>query len=122
MSEDSKTLAESLSAETAQAAAVHAEAVEKSRAAQMQSAVEAAFIKVLSDEGGSPLLIKRIPFICTDVSKIKGDITWIKWVITVAASTIVLVGLPLLGWLLLQTIQNSESIVGLQSTVSSLSK
>lgn len=81
MVDDSKVLAESLSLESIQAAAVHAESIEKARVAQMQSVIETALVKVLSDEGGSPLLIKRIPFICTDITKIKSDMVWIKWLV-----------------------------------------
>jgi hypothetical protein len=71
MAEDPSILAESLSAEAANSAAIHAEAIEKARAAQMHSVVTNALKEVLSDETGSPLLIKRIPFICNDIRDIK---------------------------------------------------
>jgi hypothetical protein len=86
--EDKKVLAESLSAEAAQAAAIHAEAIEKSREAQMESVVERVLVKVLTDTDGSPMLIKRVPFICL-------DIVWIKkllWAI-LAANGAVLLGI-----------------------------
>lgn len=42
----------------------------------------AALKEVLSDAetDGSPLLIKRIPFICNDIRDIKSDMRWIKWI------------------------------------------
>ena len=74
--EDPTILAESLSAEAAQAAAVHAESIEKARAAQMHSIFTTVLREVLTDEGGSPLLVKRIPFICNDIRDIKNTLWW----------------------------------------------
>lgn len=86
--DDKQVLADSLSAEAVQAHAVAQEAVEKSREAQMESVVERVLVKVLSDTDGSPMLIKRIPFICLDIA-------WIKtllWLI-LAANGAVLLGI-----------------------------
>lgn len=82
------SLLESHRTEAVQAAAVHAEAVERSRETQMENVVERVLVKVLSDTDGSPMLIKRIPFICFDIA-------WIKrllWVI-LAANGAVLMGI-----------------------------
>jgi len=76
MADDTKILADSLSAEAAQAAAIHAEAIEKAREAQMHSVFTKVLTEVLSDEGGSPLLVKRIPFICNDIRDIKNTLWW----------------------------------------------
>lgn len=80
MTDDSKILAESLSAEAAQAAAVHAEATEKARTAQMHSVVISALKEILTqgDEGTKRLLIQKIPLLCTDIMRMKDDITLIK--------------------------------------------
>lgn len=76
MDDEAKVLAESLSAEAAQAAAIHAESIEKARAAQMHSIFTSVLKEVLTDEGGSPLLVKRIPFICNDIRDIKNTLWW----------------------------------------------
>ena len=76
MTEDPKILAESLSAEAVQAHAVAQEAVEKAREAQMESVMERVLVKVLSDPDESPILIKRIPFICIDIRDIKNTLWW----------------------------------------------
>lgn len=64
-------LVESKVAEAAQAAAVAHEANSNAREAQMHETLVRALKEVLTDEGGSPMLIKRIPFICTDIGWIK---------------------------------------------------
>lgn len=87
-------LAESLTAESANAAAVHEEAKMKAIGAQIDSAVKAnqdnlldtfaeAMRKVLTsgDEGTKALLIQKIPLLCTDIMKMKGDLVWIKWLL-----------------------------------------
>lgn len=74
--DEKQVLAESLSAEAAQAAAIHAEAIEKAREAQMHSIFTTVLKEVLTDEGGSPLLVKRIPFICNDIRDIKNTLWW----------------------------------------------
>jgi hypothetical protein len=76
--DETKTLAESLSAEAAQAAAVHAEAIEKAREAQMHNVFTTVLKEVLTDDGGSPLLVKRIPFICQDIRDIKNTLWWVS--------------------------------------------
>jgi hypothetical protein len=76
MNEPTQALADSLSAEATQAAAVHAEAIEKAREAQMHNIFSSVLRDVLNDEGGSPLLIKRIPFICNDIRDIKNTLWW----------------------------------------------
>lgn len=59
----------------------------------------AALKEVLSDAetDGSPLLIKRIPFICQDIRSIKGDLTWIKWLGGGIVGGIGLIALKTLG-------------------------
>lgn len=76
--DDPQILADSLRAEAVNSAAVHEEAQAKARSADMHSVVVAALTEVLSDEGGSPLLIKRIPYICLDISSLKSDVGDIK--------------------------------------------
>jgi hypothetical protein len=76
MADDNKILADSLSAEAAQAAAIHAEAIEKAREAQMHNVFTKVLMEVLNDDGGSPLLVKRIPFICNDIRDIKNTLWW----------------------------------------------
>lgn len=83
---ESQILAESLSAEAAHAAAIHSEAADKAQEARMESVVERVLVKVLSDTDGSPMLIKRIPFICL-------DIVWIKkllWAILGANAAVIM--------------------------------
>lgn len=76
------------------AAAAHAEAVEISRKAQLDSAIISnrdetlkifthAMREVLTtgDEGTKALLIQKIPLLCTDILRIKGDLFWIKWLL-----------------------------------------
>lgn len=81
MDYDFDVLAELLRAELVNAGAIHAEALAKAQAAQMHTTVVSALKEVLSDDGGSPLLIKQIPFICTDITKIKSDMIWIRWLV-----------------------------------------
>lgn len=90
---DSTALAESLRSEAIHTAAVHEEAQAKARSADMHSVVTAVFREVLSDPDGSPLLIKRIPFICYDIALIKKLI----WIILSAngAVLLLLVGLAI---------------------------
>ncbi len=33
------------------------------------------------DEGTKSLLIQKIPLLCIDIMKIKGDLVWIKWLL-----------------------------------------
>lgn len=60
-------LTESHNAEALNAAAVLEEARQKASHSSLVSALR----EVLTDESGSPMLIKRIPFICTDILWIK---------------------------------------------------
>lgn len=59
----------------------------------------AALKEVLSDAetDGSPLLIKRIPFICQDINSIKKDVGWIKLIGGGIMSGIGLLALKSLG-------------------------
>lgn len=71
-----KQLSDSQSAEVAQSAAVHAEAVEKARAAQMESAFENAMEKFFNRGLGNERFIdiSRIPFICDDIRGIHKEV------------------------------------------------
>lgn len=82
------------SAQAVEAATAHAEAVETSHKAQLESAILSnrdetlkifthAMREVLStgEEGTKALLIQKIPLLCTDILKIKGDLFWIKWLL-----------------------------------------
>lgn len=99
-------LSESHNAEALNAVAVAEEARQKA----MHTSLVGALREVLSDEGGSPMLIKRIPFICTDILKIKSDIGWIKWITVASVGLFGAVGLPVSGWMILQIIKNSTNI------------
>lgn len=76
------------------AATAHAEAVEIARKSQVDSAILSnreetlkifthAMREVLTagDEGTKALLIQKIPLLCTDILRIKGDLFWIKWLL-----------------------------------------
>ncbi len=78
--DDPQILAESQNAEAINAAAVAMEASQKAHESTMHSVVINALKEVLSDENGSPLLVKRIPFICNDIRDIKNDMRWMKWI------------------------------------------
>lgn len=104
MAED--PLVTSHNAEAINAAAVLEEAKQKASHASLVSALR----EVLNDEGGSPLLIKRIPFICVDILKIKSDIAWIKWLTVGCVGVFSAVGLPVSGWAILQIIKNGTQI------------
>lgn len=82
------------SVQAVDAAAAHAEAIEFARKSQLESAIISnreetlkifthAMREVLStgDEGSKSLLIQKIPLLCTDILKIKGDLFWIKWLL-----------------------------------------
>lgn len=99
-------LIESHNAEALNAVAV----LEEARQKAMHTSLVGALREVLNDEGGSPLLIKRIPFICTDILKIKSDISWILRVLLASVGVSAAVGLPIAGWMLLQIIKNSTNI------------
>lgn len=83
MSDEPEVLAESLRAEAANAAAVHEEAQSKARSADMHAVVTNAIREVLTegDEGTKRLLIQKIPILCADIMKMKGDLVWIKWLL-----------------------------------------
>ncbi len=86
--DDAHALSESNSAEAIQTAAVHAEAIEKARMAQITVALTDALTKVFGDsDSESPtqmkVLVRRIPILCvnveamhTDLAEIKGNIKW----------------------------------------------
>lgn len=99
-------LSESHNAEALNAVAV----LEEARQKAMHTSLVGALREVLSDEGGSPLLIKRIPFICTDILKIKSDMAWVKWLTIACLGMGSAVGLPVSGWMILQIIKNSTNI------------
>lgn len=88
-------LTEIASAQAVEAAAAHAEAVETARKSQLESAILSnrdetlkifthAMREVLTtgDEGTKALLIQKIPLLCTDILRIKGDLFWIRWLLT----------------------------------------
>lgn len=81
-------LVESKVAEAAQAAAVASEAQANAHEAQMHESLVKALKEVLvdGDDEARPMLIKRIPFICLDIS-------WIKkllWAILAANGAVLL--------------------------------
>lgn len=130
MSDENTILAESQSAEAVNAAAVHAEAVEKSRKAQLDSAIvshreetlslfKGALRDILSEgnEGTKMLLIQKIPLLCADIITIRGDITWIKWINGIGVSLLAAIGLPVSGWMILQIIKNSTNIAALSALI-----
>ncbi len=65
MADELQVLSDSHSAEAAQAAAVHQEAIEKARQAQMMSVLEEFFQRGVEDK--KFIDINRIPFICDDI-------------------------------------------------------
>src|ERR1700689_2976613 len=69
MSDDTKILAESQSAEAINAATVAAEAIEKARAAQISAAVESAIASFFNRgvQEKKVIVVGRIPFICDDL-------------------------------------------------------
>lgn len=127
---DTQILADSLSAESVNAAAVHAESVEKSRAAQISAAIKEnqdglvdvfthAMRAVLTegDEGTKALLIKKIPLLCTDIMTMKSTLSWILKILIASLSLVTIVVLPLLTWILLQIVQNDSSIAVLNHSL-----
>lgn len=95
-------------------------AAEEARQKAAHISLVNAFREVLTDEGGSPLLIKRIPFICTDIGEIKksqdkmmGDFWWMKWIGGVGVSLATVIGLPIAAWIILQIIDDGAQIAAL---------
>lgn len=74
---DSEIIAESKSSEAINAAAVHAEAIEKSREAQIKSAVASELESYFESRTakGRFIDINRIPFICDDIKGIHGKLS-----------------------------------------------
>lgn len=98
------------SVEAVAAAASHAEAVENARKSQLESAILSnrdetlkifthAMREVLTtgEEGTKALLIQKIPLLCTDILKIKGDLFWIKWLLCGLVSGVGLLSISLLA-------------------------
>lgn len=98
------------SAQAVEAAASHAQAVEEARKAQLDSAIISnrdetlkifthAMREVLTtgDEGTKALLIQKIPLLCTDILRIKGDLFWIKWLLCGLVSGVGLLSISLLA-------------------------
>lgn len=92
-------LVDSHNAEALNAVAVAEEAKQKAQAAQMHTVVTSALQEVLTqgDEGTKRLLIQKIPLLCSDILKIKGDLVWIKWFIMGIAGGIGLLVIEILA-------------------------
>jgi hypothetical protein len=86
--------AELKSIDAVNAATEHAAAVEEARKSQVEEALLLAreetknvFVHAMrevlttGDEGTKALLIQKIPLLCVDILKIKGDLFWIKWLL-----------------------------------------
>lgn len=106
--DDSYTADEKSSA-VIESATLHAEAVESARKAQAEKAMMVAreetkniFVHAMrevlttGDEGTKALLIQKIPLLCTDILKIKGDLVWIKWICMGMATGIGVFGVSIL--------------------------
>lgn len=130
MNLEEKITAQEHSDEAVVSATVHAEAVEKARSSQIQEAIEQqredmfevfkqGMRELLTegDEGTKTLLLQKIPLLCTDIIVIKKDIGWIRTMLVWGMSIFSVVGLPLLGWMLLQIIKNSSDIAILLSKI-----
>lgn len=94
MSDDPQTHSDAQSVAVIDAATIHATAIEESRKAQLDAVVEAhknetkeMFVRAMrevltqGDEGTKSLLIQKIPLLCADIMKMKGDLFWIKWLL-----------------------------------------
>jgi hypothetical protein len=116
MSEETQVLADSQNAEALNAAAVAAEAAQKAQAAQMEAALESAMTKFFARgvEEKRFVDVGRIPFICDDLRGIHGILNDINLIIKLSASVLALVFLPIMGWLLLQSIHSAAAIDVLQ--------
>lgn len=72
--------AEKKVAEAARATAIAHELTSDARESQMHESLVNALREVLIDDTAEgPLLIKRIPFICSDIKDIKNDLKWMKY-------------------------------------------
>lgn len=90
---------------------------EEARQKAMHTSLVGALREVLSDDNGSPLLIKRIPFICTDIAainkkqdKMTNDFLWLKWIGGAGVGLMSVIGLPVSGWMILQIIKQGTQI------------
>lgn len=112
------------------AATAHAVAVEEARAAQINEAVFTSDQRIASIVSESIVKffnhgarenkfidVGRIPFICEDIKAInKGmeqmatDAKWTKWLTMASLSIATIIGLPVVGWMLLQIIKNGTQI------------
>lgn len=123
MSEEKQVLADSQNAEAVNAVAIATEAAQKAHASQIEAALESAMTRFFSrgiDEKRF-IDIGRIPFICDDIRGIRtilndmsNDSKWMKRILNGAAGIVVIVFLPIVGWLLLQVIHNASAIAVLQ--------
>lgn len=116
MAEETKVLAESQNAEAVNAAAVAAEAAQKAQAAQMEAALESAMGKFFGRgvEEKRFVDVGRIPFICDDLRGIHDILGDINLIFKISAAVLGAVFLPVMGWLLLQSIHNAAAIDVLQ--------
>jgi hypothetical protein len=116
MSDDTRILAESQNAEAVNAVAIAAEAAQKANASQIEAALENAMTRFFSRgvEEKRFVDVGRIPFICDDLRGIHEILNDMNLIIKISASIITLVFLPVMGWLLLQSIQSAAAIDVLQ--------
>lgn len=123
MSEEKQVLADSQNAEAVNAVAIATEAAQKAQASQIEAALESAMNRFFSrgiDEKRF-IDIGRIPFICDDIRGVRtilndmnNDSKWMKRILNGAAGVVVIIFLPIVGWLLLQVIHNASAIAVLQ--------
>jgi len=119
MSDDTQTLAESQKAEAVNAAAVAAEAAQKAQSTAMEAALESAMTKFFGRGVDEKRFVDvgRIPFICDDLRGIHGGLDEINLIFKISASVLALVFLPVMGWLLLQSIHTAAAIDVLQNAI-----
>jgi len=116
MTDETKILAESQSVEALNAAAVAEEAKQKAQAAQIEAALESAMTRFFSRGVQEKRFVDvgRIPFICDDLRGIHSTLDEINLIIKISAGVLTFVFLPVLAWLLLQSIHASSAIDVLQ--------
>lgn len=125
-----QSLGEIKSIDAVDAATAHAVAVEEARVAQINEAVLTSDTRIASIVSDSIVKffnhgakenryidVGRIPFICEEISGMHKsmetmaiDAKWTKWITVASLSFATIVGLPVVGWMLLQIIKNGTQI------------